>query len=58
MPAKMTDSPIVEAVRQAREQIAKDNQYDLRKMLKELRKDERASGKPTRSPYDSKTGSK
>ncbi len=57
MPGKKSDSPIVESVRQAREQIAKDNQYDLRKMLKELRKDERASGKSTHSPRDSKTKS-
>lgn len=58
MPGKKADSPIVETVRQAREQIAKDNQYDLRKMLKELRKDEQASGRPTRSPCNSKTRSK
>ena len=58
MPGKNADSPIVETVRQAREQIAKDNQYDLRKMLEKLRKDEQASGRPTRSPRNSKTGPK
>ena len=57
MSGKKADSPIVEAVRRAREQIAKDNQYDLRKMLEGLRKDERTSGKPTHSPRNSKTKS-
>jgi hypothetical protein len=51
-----TDSPIVQAVRKAREEIAKECGYDLRKLLDLLKRDEKASGRPTGSPRRARTG--
>ena len=47
------DNPIVDDVRKARADMARDCGYDLRKLLDQLKVAERTSGKPTRSPRDS-----
>ena len=44
------DSPIVETVRKAREEIARECGYDLRRMLDLLKRQEQASGRDARSP--------
>ena len=47
---KGADSLIVAAVRKAREDIAKECDYDLGKLLDLLKRDEQASGRPTGTP--------
>ena len=43
----LEDTPIVAAVRKARRQLAQDCDNDFRKLLKFLKKEERASGRHT-----------
>ena len=47
---RRADSPIVEAVRKAREDLARDCDYDLGKLLARLKRDEHASGRTTGTP--------
>ena len=44
------DSPIVAAVRKAREEIARECDYDLKKLLALLKRREQASGRTTSTP--------
>jgi len=51
-----TDSPIVETVRKARAKLAQECGNDLSTLLDLLKRQEKASGRPTRSPRRAKTG--
>jgi len=44
--------PVVDEVRRAREEIAKECDYDLRKLLDMLKSQEKASGRPVHTPGD------
>ena len=52
--SRATDSPIVQTVRKAREQLARDCGNDLKALLAELRRQEATWGRPTRSPRGNK----
>ncbi len=45
--------PIVDDVRRAREALAKDCEYNLRKLVEMLRNQERVSGRHAQKLYDS-----
>jgi hypothetical protein len=51
---KSTDGPIVDAVRRVRRQIAKECGYDLDRLIDLLQREERASGRRTRSPREAR----
>ena len=48
--SRRPDNPIVASVREAREQLAKECGYHLRRLLKALKDAEGASGRPGGSP--------